>query len=259
MQYFLKNSTLKAFEEATITNAFNSLINNLKTLYPHYELIYVESTQPSTEIYNVGLYGVVIYTIIHTQYFIRIECNREGMDGIEFSDFYDLNEFGFIKYVVNKNKFRSVIDSKINAVHNNMMHRYIKKIASKYTEPRSNLYVNYNGDNTIIEFKIMIDSSLVDSRFSVVYNKECDIYEHDVIESNSSPDTIREVIESVISRAKNKIAVLYGNYEIIKKTIGGVTIDAFNNQITVSTEPNNTTLNGEEIVDFSDIIDFVNY
>jgi hypothetical protein len=30
--------------------------------------------------------------------------------------------------------------------------------------------------------------------------------------------------------------------------VGGVTIDAFNNQITVSTEPNNTTLNGEEIV-----------
>jgi hypothetical protein len=30
--------------------------------------------------------------------------------------------------------------------------------------------------------------------------------------------------------------------------VGGVTIDAFNNQITVSTDPNNTTLNGQEIV-----------
>jgi hypothetical protein len=30
--------------------------------------------------------------------------------------------------------------------------------------------------------------------------------------------------------------------------VGGVTIDAVNNQITISTDPNNTTLNGQEIV-----------
>jgi hypothetical protein len=228
-QYFLKESTLQAFKESTLTNALNVLINTLKTCHPNLELTYIEPVGDSHPKYNVSLYGVVLYTITHRPHHIRIERNGNGYDGFEFDTFYKTNEIGFVTYVENRDVLRDVIDNKIDYMNKNIMYVYTQIVARDYNEPRGKLGVNCNStDGATVGFGLTVDSTLVDSRFVPVYGKECEVYEWEDIPSDSTPEQVRECIELVISRAKAKINALYARYENMKETIGGVTINLDN-------------------------------
>jgi len=228
-QYFLKEATLKAFKESTLTNALNVLINTIKTNHPHFELTYTEPVGVSHPTYNVKLHGVTVYTIIHRPHHIRIERNGSGYDGFEFSDLYKSNEIGFITYVVNRDILGAVIDNKIDHMNEHMMYAYAYMFTPEYKEPRGKLSINHGTkDSVSVGFGLTVDSDLVDSRFAVVYGKECEVYEEDEIPSGATPEQVRECFDSVITRAKNKINALYARYENMKETIGGVTINLDN-------------------------------
>jgi hypothetical protein len=221
--YFFKKETFRSYQVDVISDIVRSLVTKTELHPKNFTVTHSEKDEYPT--YEISIHGVHQYTLIHRPFYFRLQREGAGCDDIGFDSVFTTTDILGIKCVTAHCDINDKVDSLITGMVNKALLGYVKHIASDIDKERGKISIDYNNRGVDFEYGLTVDSTLVDSRFPVMYKKECESHEEVYIEPDTSLENVRDIIDSVVSRVRNKINAAQSRYDNIKETIGGVTIN----------------------------------
>lgn len=222
---FFKKDSLTKYKIAIVSNAVNEFIKAIKRYEPtKFEVVYNENN--GYHHYDISVYGVHLYTVIHKPFNITIDYKFGGYDVFDYDDIYNFNDLTLFHYVTDKDNLTNTIDEYVNQMSMRALHGLVRYSSEKYSkEPRGNVSVYTNNSYITFGYGLTVDSNIVDTRFSEAFKNDASAFEEVKIQSNTAYDQMEEIINDVVTRIKSKIDMAHNKYNTIKETIGGVTIN----------------------------------
>lgn len=224
---FFKKDSLNKYKIAVINNAVDEFIKAIKLYEPtKFEVVYIDNENSNYPHYDISVHGVHLYTVVHTPYSIRINYTFGCDEEFDYDDICNFDDLTLFHYVTDNDKLADIINKHIVRMSDKALYGFVRHISKKYSsEPRGKVSVDSNYSYVVFGYGLTVDSNIVDARFSEVFKDDASAFEEVKIPLNTTSDQAQEIVDDVVTRIKNKIAVAYNKYNIIKDRVGGVTIN----------------------------------